>query len=125
LVDWSIGWRDSRHEEVGGNEAPGEPRPPGLPSLIEGYTLKILNVTIPSCAFAFEEIAQAVSERGHRRALRLTRTADVSCPSAARQPETLRPAKASFHRLPLDFLWLLLFNRHWDVPPSATRNPSV
>ena len=64
----SGGWlagRDSRHEEVGGNEAPGEPRPPGLPSLIEGYALKILDVTIPTYAFALEEIAQAVSERGH------------------------------------------------------------
>lgn len=98
MVSWLGGWRDSRYEEVGGNEAPGEPRPPGLPSLIEGYALKILDVTIPSYAFAFEEIAQAVSERGHRRALRvtLTRIADVSCTAAARQPETSRPAKASF-----------------------------
>lgn len=64
-----VGWRDSRHEEVGGNEAPGESRPPGLPSLIEGYALKILDVTILPCAFASEEIAQAVSECGHRRAL--------------------------------------------------------
>jgi hypothetical protein len=69
----SDGWlaRDSRHEEVGRNEAPGEPRPPGLPSLIEGHASKILDVTILSYAFASEEIAQAVSERGHRRALTL------------------------------------------------------
>lgn len=62
----TIGWRASRHEEVGGDEAPGEPCPPGLPGLIEGYALKILDMTIPF-AFALEEIAQAVSERGHRR----------------------------------------------------------
>ena len=54
---WLDGWRDSRHEKVGRNEAPGEPRPPGRPSLIEGYALKILDVTIPPCAFALEEIA--------------------------------------------------------------------
>jgi hypothetical protein len=101
-VRWAtVGWRDSRHEEVGGNDAPGEPRPPGLPSLIEGYALKILYVTIPSYAygFALEEIAQAVSERGHRRALLHALTPPLTSldTAAARQPETSRPGRASFH----------------------------
>jgi hypothetical protein len=69
---WLAGWRNSRHKEVGGNEAPGEPRPPGLPSLIEWYALKILDMAIPTYAFALEEIAQAVSERGHDTPLELS-----------------------------------------------------
>jgi hypothetical protein len=33
--------------------------------------LKFLDVAIPSCAFALEEIAQVVSERGHGLSVRL------------------------------------------------------
>ena len=56
------GGEHSRHEKVGGDEPPGESRPPGLAGLVEGYTL---DLAILSCAFALEKIAQDVSERGH------------------------------------------------------------
>jgi len=48
---------DSRHEQVGGDESPSEPGPPGLAGFVEWYTLNLLNVAIPSYGSASEEIA--------------------------------------------------------------------
>ena len=48
---------NSRHEEIGCDESPSESSPPRLAGLIEGYTLNFLDVAIPSCTFALQEIA--------------------------------------------------------------------
>ena len=48
----------SRHEKIGGDEPPGELRPPGPVGLIEGYTL---DLAILFCASALEKIAQNLS----------------------------------------------------------------